>query len=215
MFCSAPCQVGKTLPYTTLLKFFRYFSRCWSKSLHVTAETRAEGLENVRRRLTLLKTSSILRLSAVEDLEQTLPALFASDYPQVLTHGDFSLTNILVSEDTYEITGIIDWSLTAKLPFGMELDALFLMTGYLDRDDWHDYACRSRLHEVFWDEFWSASGIGDVEQRDNLCSMAVRAARIGAILRYAFQRNADGSPSEVLASEGASTWRYLQAWLAS
>lgn len=45
--------------------------------------------------------------------------------------------------------------------------------------------------------------------------MAERAAKIGAILRYAFQRTADGSPSETLVSDGALTWRYLQAWLAT
>jgi hypothetical protein len=153
----------------------------------------------------------VLGTSAVLELEHNIPKLFASDYPQVLTHGDLSTTNILVSEHTYEITGIIDWSLATILPFGMELDSLFLVTGYMDRGGWHDYACRSRLQEVFWVEFWSASGIGDDRRRGKVRDMAEQAARIGAILHYAFQRNADGSPSEALASSGASTWRYLQA----
>lgn len=194
----------------------RYFARCWSKPQYVTTEARAESLERIQRRLALLiGSSSVLGTSAVSELDHSLPTLFAWEYPQVLTHGDFSRTNILVDEDTYEITGIIDWSLAAILPFGMELDCLFLTTGYMDRGGWHDYACRSRLHEVFWDEFWSASGVGDDRRRDEVRDMAERAAKIGAILRYAFQRNADGSPSETLASDGALTWRYLQAWLAT
>lgn len=148
-------------------------------------------------------------------LERSLPTLFGQECPQVLTHGDLSVTNILVDEKSYGITGIVDWSLAAILPFGMELDCLFLTTGYMSRDGWHDYACRRRLHEAFWAELWSVSGVGDDTPRDHIRDMAERAARIGAILRYAFQRSADGSPSKALASDGASTWRYLQAWLAA
>jgi aminoglycoside phosphotransferase len=157
----------------------------------------------------------------VSELASRLPALFAQEYPQVLTHGDLSRTNILVDEDTFEITGIIDWSLAAILPFGMELDTLYLTTtGYMNLGGWHDYACRSRLHQAFWNEFWSASGIGDDGDYDDgrrakIRDMAEQAARIGAILRHAFQRNADGSPSETLVDDGAVTLRYLQAWLAT
>jgi hypothetical protein len=97
----------------------------------------------------------------------------------------------------------------------MELDSLFLTTGYMNRGGWHDYACRSLLHEAFWDEFWSASEVRDNVRRDQVRDMAEQAAMIGAILRYAFQRNADGSPSEALVSDGALTWRYLRAWLAA
>lgn len=159
--------------------------------------------------------SSVLGDSATLELERSLPALFGPEYPQVLTHGDLSRTNILVDEDTYEITGIVDWSLAAILPFGMDLDCLFLTTGYMDLEGWHDYACRSRLHEAFWSEFWSASGVEDNVRRHQIREMAERAARMGAVLRYAFQRNADGSPSEALASEEDLALRYLRAWLAA
>lgn len=179
----------------------------------MTAEVRADTLERIQRRLALLiRSSSLLSASTLTELEHSLPILFTWEYPQVLTHGDLSLTNILVDEDSYAITGIIDWSLTTIFPFGMELDCLFLTTGYMSRSGWHDYASRRRLHEAFWDEFWSASGVEGDEQRDKVRDMAERAAKIGAILRYAFERNADGSPSEALASSGALTWRYLQAW---
>ncbi|KAF2685931.1 hypothetical protein K458DRAFT_430612 [Lentithecium fluviatile CBS 122367] len=203
-----------------VLHLARYFARCWSEPQYVTAKARAESLEGIQCRLTLLMGSPSRVLgtsqrSAVSELERSLPTLFAREYPQVLTNGDFSRPNILVGEDTCEITGIVDWSLAAIIPFGMELDRLFLMTGYMDRGGWHDYACRSRLHDIFWDEFWSASGVGDDVWRDKVHNMAERGARVGAILRYAVQRNADGSPSKTLASNSASTWRYLQAWLAS
>ncbi|KAF4471610.1 kinase-like domain [Fusarium albosuccineum] len=65
---------------------------------------------------------------------QNLPLLFGQDCPQVLMHGDLSITNILVDEDEYEITGIIDWSRPTIMPFGMDLDILFLTTGSMTLD---------------------------------------------------------------------------------
>ncbi|KID63586.1 Protein kinase-like domain protein, partial [Metarhizium brunneum ARSEF 3297] len=195
----------------------RYFARCLSKPLHTTTEAQTETLDGIQRRLALVRSSSlsIFETPSWWELERSLPALFARHYPQVLTHGDLSRTNILVDEDTYEITGIVDWSLASILPFGMDLDCLFLTTGYMDRHGWHDYACRSRLHEAFWTEFWSASQVRDDVRQYKIRETAERVAKIGAILRYAFQRNADGSPSETLMSDGALTWSYLQAWLAT
>lgn len=78
--------------------------------------------------------------------------LFSDKYLQVLTHGDFTKTNVLIDPDTYETTGIVDWSLASVLPFGVELDCHFLMTGCMDLDGWHNYACRERLWEAFWAE---------------------------------------------------------------
>jgi Ser/Thr protein kinase RdoA (MazF antagonist) len=64
-------------------------------------------------------------ISTLSGLETILPLLFLNEHPQVLTHGDFSKTNVLVNPDTYEVTGIADWSLAAVQPFGIELDCLF------------------------------------------------------------------------------------------
>lgn len=44
--------------------------------------------------------------------------------------------------------------------------------------------------------------------------MAEQAAKIGASPRYTFERDADGSPSETLASGGGPTWKCLEAWFA-
>ncbi|KAL1852493.1 hypothetical protein VTK73DRAFT_9188 [Phialemonium thermophilum] len=193
----------------------RYFARCWSQPQHPSPEARGQTQDGIRRRLALLRASPSSGLGdcVVSEGEQSLPLLFAPAYPQVLSHGDLSRTNILVDEDSYEITGIVDWSRAEILPFGMDLDCLYLTTGYLDFEGWHDYACRSQLHEAFWTEFWSASGMGDDGQRSEIRHWAERAARIGAVLRYAFRRNADGSASEILAPEGSLAWRQLRTWL--
>lgn len=144
-------------------------------------------------------------------LVESLPSLFCQDYPQVLTHGDFSETNILVDEDTFEIVGIVDWSLAAVMPFGMDLDTLLLTTGFMTPDGWHDYACKSMLEDNFWEEFWAASVIEGEERRGGLRSLAEAACRTAAILRLAFRRNDNGSPSEeVLVSE--TNMKRLMAW---
>jgi len=195
-----------------MLTFTRYFARCWSQPQTVAASAQAEGQAGIRSRLASLRgsPSAVLPSAAILELENSLPMLFSQEYPQVLTHGDLSRTNILVNKDTYEITGIVDWSLAAVLPFGMELDCLLLTTGYMSRSGWHDYACHLKLHTAFWEEFWAASGIENMHW-EKVRAMAELAAKIGAILRYAFQRNANGSPSQVvLASDRIP--KYLKAW---
>ncbi|KAG5747770.1 hypothetical protein H9Q70_009555 [Fusarium xylarioides] len=80
----------------------------------------------------------------------------------------------------------------------------------LDRHP-HDYACKLLLQDTFWKEFWAASGIEGEEHRGRIQGLAEAAGQIGAILRLAFRRNADGSPSEeVLVSE--SRMKQLRAW---
>lgn len=98
------------------------------------------------------------------------------------------------------------------MPFGMDLDILFLTTGFLTRDGWHDYTCKLVLQETFWAEFWAVSGIKGEKYRDRVKGLAEAACKIGAILRLAFRRNANGSPSnEVLVPENNA--RQLEAWL--
>ncbi|PYI05145.1 hypothetical protein BO78DRAFT_448090 [Aspergillus sclerotiicarbonarius CBS 121057] len=192
----------------------RYFARGWSAPQPLDPNKRNECHAEISRRLALLKTStsSIVAISIISELETILPHLFANEYPQVLSHGDFTKTNILVNPDTYEITGIVDWSLAAVQPFGLELDCLFLVTGCMDLRGWHNYTCRPRLLEAFWVEFWTVSGIEDGVEREKVRCMAEAARMIGAILRYSFERNPDGGPSEVL-SKSEAMLCMLSAWL--
>jgi len=97
------------------------------------------------------------------------------------------------------------------MPFGMDLDILFLTTGLMTKDGWHDYTCKQQLQRIFWEEFWAVSGIDGDEVRSRTRSLAEAAGQIGAILRLAFRRAADGSPSEeILESEGRM--KQLTAW---
>lgn len=97
------------------------------------------------------------------------------------------------------------------MPFGMDLEMLFLATGFMTRDGWHNYKCKLRLQDTFWDEFWAVSGIKG-EHQGRIQSLAEAACKISTIIRLAFRHNADGSPSnEVFVSESSA--KQLRAWI--
>ncbi|KAF7858858.1 hypothetical protein EAF04_008900 [Stromatinia cepivora] len=184
-----------------------YFARCWRNQQSIDTKVLAQQKAAMLRRLSNLRQSpTVLSSSFIAELELTVPILFSPDYPQVLTHGDLSLTNILVNEETFEITAIVDWSLATILPFGIELDILRLTTGYMNLEGWHDYSCRNKLTEAFWTEFYALSGA-----EANLRIRAELAAKLGTVLRYGFQRYASGAPTEVVAEE---TSIFLKSWAA-
>lgn len=122
------------------------------------------------------------------------------------------MTNILVDEDTFEITGISDWSLATMMPFGMDLDIIFWTTGVMTlQHGWRDYTCKPMLQDVFWEEFWAGSGIEGDEPRRKTREFAEAASKTSAILKLAFRRNGDGSPSEeILLSESRA--KQFRAW---
>lgn len=141
--------------------------------------------------------STLPKLMLTELIDK-LPSIFSQDYPQVLTHNDFSVTNILVDDKNFKITGIVDWSLATIMPFGLDLDILFLTTGFMTLDGWHDYSCKPLLQATFWEEFWTVTEIDGEEHQTKTRSLAEAAGQIGAILRLVFRRNDDGLPSEEL-----------------
>jgi hypothetical protein len=62
----------------------------------------------------------------------TLATLQAMDsLPVVLNHGDLIPSNILVDEDTWAITGLVDWAEAENLPFGTCLYGLEHLLGYI------------------------------------------------------------------------------------
>ncbi|KAI1119981.1 hypothetical protein F5Y10DRAFT_273526 [Nemania abortiva] len=192
----------------------RYFARCWLNPQSVDHQTQTGHHEGIRKRLIRLREElppSIPLYPRLSELIEQLPSLFDEDYPQVLTHNDFSVTNILIDENNFGVSGIVDWSLASVLPFGIDLDILFLTTGFLTRDGWHDYACKPLLQDTFWEEFWAASRITGDKHRGRIRALAEAAGQIGAFLRLAFRRNPDGSPSEeVLVLE--SRMEQLRTW---
>jgi hypothetical protein len=83
------------------------------------------------------------------------------DLPVVLNHGDFIPSNVLVDEETWEISGLVDWAEAEDLPFGMCMYGVEYVLGYLSaacqtRDEplnapvfvYHENA--AYLRELFW-----------------------------------------------------------------
>ncbi|KAJ6032052.1 hypothetical protein N7540_002784 [Penicillium herquei] len=192
------------------LCFFKNLARCWSSPRPVDFQVQNDTREEIHRRLTKVKSTyfeSVIPHATILELERSLPVLFQQTYSQVLTHNDLSQTNILVNEETFEITGLIDWSLAKVLPFGMELETLILATGYMGIKEWHTYTCRKRLIDASWAEFWAQCQIVDPIRQQEVRSIAMQAAKIASVLHYAFKRNADGTPSEDLdTSDWALRW---------
>ncbi|KAJ5893770.1 hypothetical protein N7495_005461 [Penicillium taxi] len=183
----------------------RYFARSWSCSQPVyPPELIPIRLAGIRHQLRQFEgaTPRILPKSTMKELYSLCPALFNPDYPQVLTNGNLSLTSVRIGQHTPELASIVDWSLAKVLPFGMDLDILFLTTGYMDTKVWRDYSCKMWFLAIFWDQFWLDAGIQDVEERTRVRAIAEAAAKIGAILRYGFRRQVDGAADNVVSWTG-------------
>ncbi|KFA76035.1 hypothetical protein S40288_00313 [Stachybotrys chartarum IBT 40288] len=129
--------------------------------------------------------SDFLSPSIITQLNTTGGLLFSSEYPQVLVPRD-PMQGIVVSEATNRIVGISDWEDVAVQPFGMGLDCLYWLTGYVQSIwGWQPYGCRGRLLDAFWEEFWQAAGIEETlpGRRGNFREVAEIAAKVGLLAR--------------------------------
>ncbi|KAJ5713832.1 uncharacterized protein N7483_011013 [Penicillium malachiteum] len=215
---TTPCQPGISLLSTLRCQVYlcreqkeehiyfirdlaRYFALSWENPQPMKPKEllyiRQAGIRYQLRQFKELEvTPSILPTEMIDELIELLPQLFSTEYPSVLTNGNLSLANIRIDEETRQITSIVDWSLTKVLPFGMDLDILSLVTGYMGLTEWKDYNCKRVLVDCFWEEFFACLPrtvlTRDVSLED-IRFLAEQAAKVGAILRYGFKRRADGS----------------------
>ncbi|KAI4930417.1 hypothetical protein J4E85_005044 [Alternaria conjuncta] len=78
------------------------------------------------------------------------------DYPVVLNHGDLIPSNILVDQNTWEITGLVDWAEAEYLPFGTCLYGLEHLLGNMTTSlpgsalTWNYLNGATQLRELFW-----------------------------------------------------------------
>lgn len=113
-------------------------------------------------------------------MQENLAALFSTEYPLVVTHGDLSEMNILANPETGEITGIIDWAEAGIQPFGFALYVLDNILGYLTPHGWVVHHTAAPLR----DEFWRVVNqlVGGLSQSDMELIQLARLA--GLFLRY-------------------------------
>ncbi|KAH9869937.1 hypothetical protein J1614_006858 [Plenodomus biglobosus] len=143
-------------------------------SRDLRADSPMEDLPNMLSRCTGKVGSSIIsrvRKLALElpdaqlrdRAQSTLEAIRGMvDYPVMLNHGDFIPSNILVNEDTWEVTGLVDWAEAEILPFGTCLYGLEHLLGFMDTppSDGHSqpngrpvykyFEKAAKLRELFW-----------------------------------------------------------------
>jgi hypothetical protein len=95
-----------------------------------------------------------------------------SEHPIVLNHGDLIPSNILVHEQTWQITGLVDWAEAEFLPFGICLYGLEQLLGFFtpaSSDDdvptftYFDHA--QPLRDLFWDRL--AKSLPDISSMEN------------------------------------------------
>lgn len=91
-----------------------------------------------------------------------------NDWPVVLNHGDLIPSNILVDQDTWDITGVVDWIEAEHLPFATCLYGLEHLLGHLTTIPksyqntsslsgltvWIYYDKAPQLRRLFWDCMW-------------------------------------------------------------
>ena len=113
-----------------------------------------------------------LRAKAQEALAHLQTASLA-DYPAVLTHGDLVPSNILVDDETWHITGLVDWAEAEILPFGTCLYGLEHLLGTLRHIShpsdssktpvWEYDADAEQLRHLFYDTLTSL--VPDLKRR--------------------------------------------------
>ncbi|KAI4639867.1 uncharacterized protein J4E78_010769 [Alternaria triticimaculans] len=91
------------------------------------------------------------------------------EYPVVLNHGDLIPSNILVDQNTWEITGLVDWAEAEYLPFGTCLYGLEYLLGNMAISlpgsalTWTYLNGATQLRELFWSRLIDA--IPELEAR--------------------------------------------------
>ncbi|KAI1329489.1 hypothetical protein F5Y16DRAFT_409178 [Xylariaceae sp. FL0255] len=208
-------EQGALLKHTNYVTHLaRYFARNWLNPQTVDEALLKKQQIDIFRKLEILdKNERFAYLqNTLAELRgpRGIPLLFSSSYPQVVTHGDLSGTNILLDEDTLSISGIIDWSLVSVQPFGMEYWALRRTSGSMNGDGWSDYLCRDITDTAFWHEFWKTTGVENLQSREEIKRNTEMACKLGLIMQFAFTKTLDGKPLDTPAIRPA---RYLSEWL--
>lgn len=129
--------------------------------------------------------------------------------PVTLLHKDFGSSNIIVSEPSCHLVGVVDWAEAAIGPFGTNLHSLLPLSGkvMLQRGIilFEDHAS---LQETFWDVFSSeVGGLSDKEVT------AIKAARVlGLLCSKGFSSRLGNKPEPVPIGDDAAG-RYNMLYL--
>jgi hypothetical protein len=205
---------------TLMAQSWRSSSGALPKSRATRADTPMQEISSWQSRCPGKVGSSIIsRLRKLSDnlpgaslrqvAETTLARVQAmQEYPVVLNHGDLIPSNIVVDEDTWEITGLVDWAEAEYLPFGTCLYGLENLLGYIPHPAISSPEDSSRsddpplafvyydsvpdLRELFWERLFEAVPEMKTRQDD------VKTMRdVGVLLWYGYAWD-DGAVDRVM-----------------
>ncbi|KAK7424770.1 hypothetical protein QQX98_000353 [Neonectria punicea] len=134
----------------------RYFAQSWNFQQQLDPDDLAALLAEFRSKFDLLtKALPPQLLPNLNRVYSRLPSLFSGVLPFVLSHGDLCEMNLLISPETGNITGVVDWAEARILPFGFSLWGFENILGFMDSRGWHYYDNRDQLEDLFWRTFWA------------------------------------------------------------
>jgi len=169
----------------------------------------------VTHKLSLLTSTLPTRFTTIASRAQKeLGELFHHRYPQVLTHGDLSPMNILVSPTTGHVTGIIDWAEAGVLPFGLALYGLENLLGYMGPGGWSYFEIRDELEQRFWNQFWGCIADAKGPPEESTRHTVKIARQVGVLIQYGFQWE-NGIVEKAVTEKDAGSLAYLDAFLLS
>jgi len=176
---------------------------------HQLQKTRA----TISRKLALLTSTLPPRFTAIASRAQKeLDKIFHDGYPQVLTHGDLSPMNILVSPTTGRVTGIIDWAEAGVLPFGLALYGLENLLGYMGPGEWNYFNIRDKLELRFWTQFWNYITDVPTPPEESTWHTVTIARKVGVLLQYGFKWE-NGTVETAVTEKDTGSLAYLDAFL--
>ncbi|EFQ99198.1 hypothetical protein MGYG_02212 [Nannizzia gypsea CBS 118893] len=189
----------------TVVGLARFFATSW-----INAQPRPETLLQSNYDKMLEQLSKLMPpylTPAIVSARAGLNLLFGSDFRCALCHGDLNDMNLLVDEETGDLTGVIDWAEASIQPFGMSLWGLETLLGFSDRDGWHYYSASNSLEDAFWAAFYDE--IGSISEEDKKLIDISR--RVGILLRYGFVW-INGVETPVTEQTGLDSLRRLRAF---
>lgn len=211
---------GMLLRYHNLLDdLAAFYAKAWRYGLS-DARRRCDGKVGLTilwrlRELEAKLPSPVLR-SKASSARYGVEAGLLDRVPVVFTHGDLLPSNILVDESTWHINGLVDWTESEYLPFGMNLYGLEHLLGNLSsatsgtRYVYLDEA--ESLRQYFWQRLTSA--IPELKRR-SLRQVVELARTVGILLWRGFAWD-DGKVNRVAdAVKDPEELAYLEAFLES
>ncbi|PSN75100.1 hypothetical protein BS50DRAFT_671344 [Corynespora cassiicola Philippines] len=190
----------------TVVDLAKFFAAAWN---HPQTADLEPIKEKFTTKLQLLASHLPPRFCPlVHETLHNLPLLFSSSYPSVLTHADFSETNILIDPATGHLTGVIDWAEASILPFGCASWGMKNLLGFMHRGDWQYFSQGAELEELFWYTFERTV---DSEIANGNRESIRTAGVVGILLRFGF-RWGEGL-EEIVVDDDDERIKYLDAFL--